>query len=127
MAEPTPLPPHPGSQPELFEFPFAEAKVAMAEIDATMAALRSGIDRHASAATTAMVGFDGRTADEFRAALTRQLDALDAHVGALDRAFGDLEDDIAEARRRSEASLDARALWSREMDDYEAAVAAGGP
>lgn len=127
MADPPPLRSHPGPQPELFEFPFAEAKTAMTQIEATMGALSEGVDRHASAASAAVVGFEGRTAREFQSALARQLDAVTAHVGALDRALSDLEDDVAEARRRAEASLDARALWSREMDDYEASLAADRP
>lgn len=126
MGDPAPLPPHPGPQPELFEYPFAEAKAAMAEIDTTIAALTAGVAGHASAATDAMVGFQGRAAGAFQSALAAQLDAVEAHVRALDDVLTQLEADVAEAGRRREASLDARALWNRRMDDYQAAVAAGG-
>lgn len=124
VADPAPLPPDPGPQPELFEFPFSEAKAAMAEIDATIVALTAGIAGHARAANDAMVDFQGGTARKFQAALAGQLDAVEAHVRALEDILAELEADVAEAQRRLDASVDARALWSREMDNYEAALTA---
>ena len=124
VADPAPLPPDPGPQPELFEFPFSEAKAAMAEMETTIAALTAGVAGHARAATDAMVDFRGRTASEFQSAMAGQLDAIEAHVRVLDDILAQLDADVAEARRRRDASLDARALWTREMDDYEAALAA---
>ncbi len=121
MAE-SPLSPHPGPAPDPFEFPFVAAKDALAELDDAVAVLRTGVERHARASSIVMDGFEGRTADEFRAALAGQLDAIDDHIATLNRLRDDLEDDIAAARRRQETAIEARADWSQRMDSYEAAV-----
>jgi hypothetical protein len=113
--------PHPGPQPALFEFPFAQAEAALDTIDELAAHLLRLADRHAESASAALASWRGATADAFERQLGCTLDALHRDVARLRRQAEQLEEDLGLARRRHDASLDARREWRRRHAAWEAA------
>lgn len=115
--------PHPGPQPDLFRFPFAEADDALAVIEDAGAELRAMLSAHDAAVVGARVDFEGETRDGFDAGFAQLMDEVDGGIQSLDAQRDQLADDIELAQRRQEASLDARADWDRAMDRHREAEA----
>jgi hypothetical protein len=120
--------PHPGPQPELFQFPFPEAHAACRAIEELIDELRALLRTHHQAVDVARVDFEGRTRREFDQAFDEVTSALDAQVTALGSQLDGLEADIRTAEARRDAALQARADWSRRLDAWQAAQrATSGP
>ena len=102
-----------------FEFPFAAARAAALAIDDAIAALRTLVSRHESAAERARVGFEGRTRTEFDRGLGQSITALEWKINLLDAQLLQLEDEMMLARRRVEESEAAHADWQRRQEAWE--------
>lgn len=114
--------PHPGPRPAAFAFPFAEAAAARSAIDAAAADLRGLLAVHSDAVTVARVGFEGETRRHFDRGFTQLMAEVDRGLGALRASSDALADDIDEAHRRREHSVDALADWTRAEESFEAAI-----
>lgn len=106
-------PPHPGPQPPLFRYPFAEASAARTAADALADTLGRLRDTHDDAwSDVEAARFEGRTAGELRARLRDLLAGVDDAVDALRRQADDLADEITLAEQRQLDNAAARAAWS---------------
>jgi hypothetical protein len=110
--------PHPGPQPPLFEFPFAEARAALDAIESLVAALSSGARAHEQAAALPRRSFDGASRDAHERWLADVLDEVRGQRNLL-------EDDAAYLRQQllvaHHAQLDrerARANWRQAHQRY---------
>lgn len=112
--------PHPGPRPEVFAFPFAEAAAARAAIDAAADELRALLAAHEDAVAGARVGFEGETREHFDRGFAQLMGEVDQGVAALRAQSAALADDMDEARRRRERSLDELAEWTRADDAHMA-------
>lgn len=119
---PTPVP-HPGPEPAAFDFPFAAAQVAAGAIDDAIAAVRTLVSRHESAAERARVGFEGRTRTEFDRGLGQSVAALEWKINLLDAQLVQLEDEMVLARRRADERETAQAEWQHRREAWEDAEA----
>lgn len=112
-------PPHPGPQPPLFRYPFAEASAAREAADVLAATLGRLRDTHDDAWSDVDAGtFEGRTADELRGRLREHLAEVDDSVDALRRQADALADEMQLARRRQQENAAARAAWARNEDAW---------
>lgn len=108
--------PSPGSRPDDFRFPFAEANAALVAIEDAVAELQAMVAVHEGAVTGAHVDFEGETRTGFDQGFTALLGQVDAGVRRLESQHDQLADDIDEARRRRQDSLEAIGDWNRAMD-----------
>ena len=111
--------PHPGPEPADFEFPFAPARAAALAIEDVIAALRTLVSHHESAAERARVGFEGQTRTEFDRGLGQSITALEWKIALLDAQLLQLEDEMILARRQAEQSEAAHADWQRRQEAWE--------
>jgi len=115
------LPPHPGPPPRAFVFPFAQARAALAVGEALVQEILVLLDRHHEAAHTARHGFEGATRAAFDAGLADLTARFEDQLAALRSDLGALEDDLALARRRQEASVDAIARHQAALHTHRSA------
>lgn len=101
------VPPHPGPAPDAFAFPFAEARAVLATGAALEVGIAAVISRHGDAAGAVRAGFEGATREDFDRGLVEVTAGLDGDLLAVRDDLGAVEDDMALARQRREASLDA--------------------
>lgn len=116
--------PEPGPRPEEFEFPFVAAGVALAAIEEAVSELQAAVSVHEDAVVTARVDFEGETRHSFDEGFSDLLSRIGAGIRQLQAQREDLSDDITEARRRQEASIDATADWGQAVQRYREAQAA---
>jgi hypothetical protein len=106
---------HPGPEPALFSYPFAEARRARQALVDAAARITATVRIHELALPTAMDGFEGRTRHEFEPRLHALLDGCRAHAEALLVQADQLDHELAVAQRRLDASVEARARWRRDL------------
>jgi hypothetical protein len=116
---------HPGPQPASFEFPFAAARAALRAIEAAMEQLQTLVRRHESAYADAAVDFEGRTRQQFEAALELSLTQMTEHVRALQQQADDLSADLAAAERRQATAEADRRRWRADLERWRAAEREG--
>lgn len=104
--------PHPGPRPEAFAFPFAAAAAARAAIDAAADELGGLIAVHSDAVAVARVRFEGETRRHFDRGFAELLGEVQHGLAGLRAQSDALGDDLDEARRHREHSLDALAGWT---------------
>jgi hypothetical protein len=112
---------HPGPQPALFAYPFAEARRAKQALEDAAARLQSTVRSHRLALGPAMQGFEGRTRHEFEPRLLAVLEGLEEHARALLSQADLLAHELDTASRRRDASVEARHRWRLAVDRWEAA------
>lgn len=112
-------PPHLGARPEAFEFPFAAAGVALAAIEGAVVELRALLALHEDEAAGARVDFEGEARSGFDSGLQELMAEISALTARLQRQWDELSDEVAEARRRREASLDAAESWDQALRRHE--------
>lgn len=115
--------PDPGPRPEAFAFPFVAASSALAAIEEAVAELQAMASVHDDAVAGAHVDFEGETRRSFDQGFAQLMSRADAGIRQLQAQRDQLADDIAEARRRREASLDATADWDQAMQRHQEAQA----
>ncbi len=115
--------PHPGPRPEPLVFPFAAAHHAIAAIEAKTESLRSFLSEHGDALAEARVGFEGSVREGFDQAMDDGLADTGNCLHQLEADLDDLEQLVAEARRRAEARDGEIAAWQHRMHAYDVAVA----
>lgn len=111
--------PDPGPRPEAFAFPFAAASAALAAVEEAVAELRATVAVHEDAIVAARVDFEGETRRGFDRGFAQLMGEIAATIGRLQVQSDHISDELAEARRRREASLDATAEWGQAMQRYE--------
>jgi hypothetical protein len=112
---------HPGPQPALFAFPFAEAERARRAAEDAAEEIAHLVRVHEAAFAPAVEGFEGRTREQFQALLEASLEGCRAHLRALRDQAERVAADIALAEQRLTASEDARTRWHRDHDRWLAA------
>lgn len=112
---------HPGPRPELFEFPFAEATAALDAIEDLVDDLVRLEQRQGDASAAIRVGWEGLTASGFEHHTGVALDRLRGEVRALRHQADQLRADLATARARRDASIEARHAWQRRHAAWRAA------
>lgn len=115
--------PHPGPRPEPLVFPFAAAHHAIAAIEAKIESLRSFLSEHDDALAEVRVGFEGSVREGFDQAMGDRLAGTGDCLHQLEADLDDLEQLVAEARRRVEARDGEVTAWSHRMHAYDVAVA----
>ncbi|MGH8906227.1 MAG: hypothetical protein ACRD0K_06880 [Egibacteraceae bacterium] len=118
-------PPHPGSRPPDFEFPFAEARVAIDELEHAAGQLRSLVDEHRGAADHARVDFAGRTRERFDALFAQHIADVEADVTAFQAQADALRDLVRQAHARQHAAEQAVMRWQGAMNLYSMAASRG--
>ncbi|MDP8930014.1 MAG: hypothetical protein M3O70_15960 [Actinomycetota bacterium] len=115
--------PHPGAQPEPLAFPFAAAHHAIAAIEAKVESLTRFLNDHGDAVAEVRVGFEGSAREGFDQAMDDALADTGNCLRQLEADLADLEQLVAEARRRVEARDDEITAWQQKTQAYDAAVA----
>jgi hypothetical protein len=112
---------HPGPEPALFEFPFAAARQALAATEAAIEQLLAMVRRHETTYAAAVVDFEGRTREQFEAALELTLAQVGEHVRALQQQADDLSADLAAAERKQATSEADRRRWRADLERWRSA------
>lgn len=119
--------PHPGPRPEVFAFPFAEAAAARAAMEAAADELRGLLAVHSDAVAGVRIGFEGETREHFDRGFAQLMAEVEHALAQLRAQSHALADDIDDADRRREHSLDALADWTRADAAHRAATATPRP
>lgn len=109
---------HPGSRPSEFDFPFAQARRLIGAIDALVSELSTAIQRREQLVGAVLPTWRGSSRERFEAEVGAELDQLRQVRSQLESQLGELEDAVATATIRREASLEAMATWESRMADY---------
>jgi hypothetical protein len=121
------LSPDPGPPPRAFVFPFGQARAALAVGEALVQEIVALLDCHHEAAHTARHGFEGATRAAFDAGLADLTVRFEDRLAALRSDLGALEDDLALARLRQEASVDAIARHQAALYTHRSATGPPAP
>lgn len=112
--------PHPGPQPRLFVFPFAEASAAGQAVRDLAEDLRLLAARHEDAAAQTRPGFQGQSRHEFDRGVEAVARALRSRAAVLESQADLLDDRVALARRRLADSEEALRRWHQQVAAYQA-------
>lgn len=121
--DPTPLPwpwapALPGPEPVPLSFPFAQAQVAADHLEGLLERLDAVLDRHRDLLEHALVDFEGRSADAFRARTDLLLRQWVVERDRVARELQSVEEQVATARQRIGAREAARDAWRRRRDAW---------
>jgi len=117
------VPPHPGARPQEFEYPFAEARRALAALGDFADDVAAVVSLHSDALSAVRVNFSGSAREGFEAGFAEVVGAAEQLRTSLLADRDLLEAEIAEARRLRDASLDAIADWESDLQRHEDGLA----
>lgn len=114
------LPFPPGPQPVPLNFAFDQAAAAIDRLEGLLADLDGVLDRHRDLLDHALVDFEGRSADAFRARTDLLLRRWVVERDRVAREIESVEAQVAAARQRVDARARERAAWRARRDAWEA-------